>query len=572
MTHNPRTTFRALLSLVLAILVLPAANPLLAAPDPPPDFRLTGESGGGEDLFGWSVAAAGDVNGDSFPDLIVGAPSCDEVAGFAGRAYLFYGPFTGDLVAADADAIISAQNFGDNLGISVASAGDTDNDGKDDILIGARSNDAGGIQAGQAYLFRGPVNGSLSPNQATAVITGSAFEELGIGVASAGDINNDGFGDIVIGAHQFGDSNGRAYVFFGPVSGNRLSASANAIVTGQFPNDSVGIALAAGDVDNDGFDDLVLGAPHGPIDFLDPGRVHLFFGPISGEMNAGAADVIFRGEMDNDLFGQSVDTGDMNGDGLADVVVGANQLFNDGAGKAYVFLAPFTPGLIFAVNANGKMIGEAPHDNFGDAVAVAGDVNGDGRDDMLVGAWDNGTVHPRGGRAYLFFGPVAGQRPALSADLIVSSEEPGDRVGKSVNAAGDLNGNGRSDLIIGAPEFPEGDPGKAFVYFDHVITTGGDDAALPVAAVGLSQNVPNPFSPSTVIRFRLNAESRATITIYDVNGAVVRRLVDERAPAGSHRVAWDGRNELGAPVAGGVYFYRLETGGRVETRRMVLTR
>jgi hypothetical protein len=576
MTHTFTTVIlRPSLMLIAfaSVALMFVAAPLRAATDPPADIRLTGETGGNEDLFGWSVAPAGDVNGDSFPDLIVGAPSCDEVAGFSGRAYLFYGPFSDDLDADQADAIITSQMFGDNLGISVASAGDTNDDGRDDILIGARSNDAGGIQAGQAYLFRGPVNGLLNATQATAVITGLEFEELGIFVAS-GNVNNDAFDDILIGAHQFGGSSrGRVYVFFGPVSGNLPSAAANAIVTGQFSNDFLGSAIAAGDINDDGFDDLILGAPHGPIDFLDPGRTHVFLGPVAGEMNAAAADFIFHGEANNDLFGTSVATGDVNGDGLADVIVGANQLFNDGTGKAYVFLAPFEETNIFAVNANGKMIGETAGDNFGDGVGAAGDVNGDGLDDVLVGAWDNASTFARGGRAYLFLGPVAGERPALTADLIVSPEESGDRLGKDVSAAGDLDGNGRGDFIIGAPEFPVGDAGKAFVYLDHVVTTAVSDAGVPGPQHdGLGQNVPNPFNPSTIIPYRLSVDGRTAIRIYDVRGALIKSLVDGPRAAGDHRVSWDGRDSFGRAVPSGVYFYRLETPSGVESKPMMLAR
>jgi len=144
---------------------------------PPADITITGE--GGDDDFGWNVAPAGDVNGDGIPDLIMGAPSNDAVAGFAGRAYLFYGQFTGNINAADADAIISAEAFGDNLGFSVASGGDVNNDGFDDIIIGARSNDTRGIQSGRVYLFYGPLGGELAATDADAIISGAAFEELG---------------------------------------------------------------------------------------------------------------------------------------------------------------------------------------------------------------------------------------------------------------------------------------------------------------------------------------------------------------------------------------------------------
>src|SRR6476620_12809225 len=129
------TTTLALLFLGLAV-ALPGPE-LQAQTTPPADITITGE--GADDDFGWQVAPAGDVNGDGVQDVIIGAPSNDFVAGFAGRAYLFYGPFTGNIDAANADAIISAQAFGDNLGFSVASAGDVNNDGFDDIIVGARS-------------------------------------------------------------------------------------------------------------------------------------------------------------------------------------------------------------------------------------------------------------------------------------------------------------------------------------------------------------------------------------------------------------------------------------------------
>src|SRR6266550_3848250 len=159
-------------------------SPLQAQSTPPADVTITGESAGND--FGWRAAPAGDVNGDGVEDLIVGAPSYDGIAGFAGRAYLFYGPFTGDINAADADAIISAEAFGDNLGISVASAGDVNNDGFDDIIIGARSNDTRGIQSGRVYLFYGPISGSLAATDADAIISGAEFNEIGHVVASAG--------------------------------------------------------------------------------------------------------------------------------------------------------------------------------------------------------------------------------------------------------------------------------------------------------------------------------------------------------------------------------------------------
>jgi hypothetical protein len=164
---------------------------------PPADVTITGV--GTDTDFGWQVAPAGDIDGDGITDLVVGDPSNSAVAEFAGRAYLFQGPLTENIDTSKAIATISAEAFGDNLGFSVASAGDVNGDGIDDILIGARSNDTNGTQSGRVYLFYGPVRGSLAATRADAIIIGAAFDEVGRAVAPAGDLNGDGFSDIFSG-------------------------------------------------------------------------------------------------------------------------------------------------------------------------------------------------------------------------------------------------------------------------------------------------------------------------------------------------------------------------------------
>jgi hypothetical protein len=152
----------------------------------------------------------------------------------------------------------------------------------------------------------------------------------------------------------------------------------------------------------------------------------------------------------------------VNGDGFDDVIVGANQLFNEGTGKAYVFYGPLA-GSIQAADADAIMIGEVAQDIFGTSTAGVGDFNGDGFDDVLVGAWDNGGGGVRSGRAYAFFGPLAGTIPAADADFIVTGQAS-DQLGLSVSG-GDLDGDGTGDLIIGATQFAEGDPGYVSIFF-----------------------------------------------------------------------------------------------------------
>jgi hypothetical protein len=574
---DARIAVLACAHLVFVTLTLGAALHSPAETTPPPDVVVLGEPGGNNDSFGWCVAPAGDVNGDGIADIAIGAPTYDAVAGFAGRAYLFYGPITsGTLEAADADATITAQTFGDNLGVSVASAGDTNNDGKDDLIIGARSNDASGTQAGRAYLFLGPVTGARTANQADAIVSGIAFEELGWSVAGAGDLDDDGFDDVILGAHQFGDtetfSRGRAYMFRGPLSGQRASSSADAIITGEFTNDMLGSSVArAGDVNDDGIDDVILGAPHGPVGFVDPGRAYIFLGPISGEMSAAAADVILRGETDNDNFGTSVaGAGDVNGDGIDDVIVGADQLFSNGPGRAQLYSGPLDPNL-GPIAPTAVLIGETAEDVFGHSVAGAGDVNGDGFDDIIVGAWDNGAGGTRAGRAYLFFGPLEGVVSAADADVIITGGLPGDRVGFSVASAGDLDANGRADLFVGAPQFADADAGKAYIFFDAIAPVGVE-ANLASGALAFAPAAPNPFTETTRLAFRIAHDGEVALRIVDSSGRVVRQLAAGTRRSGDHTFVWDGRADNGRAVAAGRYIAELTTTQGRRSRTLTLLR
>jgi len=230
---------------------------------------------------------------------------------------------------------------GDRAGCSLAS-GDVDGDGVGDVLVGACGQDAGGTDSGAAYLVLGPATGTVDLSAADTKFVGeSERDEAGYALAT-GDVDGDGIGDILVGAYgqdAGGSYSGAAYLVLGPTTGwVDLSSAADAKFVGEVTGDFAGCNLASGDIDGDGVGDVLVGAYGQDADGTDSGAAYLVLGPATGTVDLSEADAKFVGEEDADFAGSSLTVGDIDGDGVGDVLVGAHDEDEGGsnAGAAYL--------------------------------------------------------------------------------------------------------------------------------------------------------------------------------------------------------------------------------------------
>jgi hypothetical protein len=414
-----------------------------------------------------------------------------------------------DIAAGRGGFKIQGENAGDTAGISVSAAGDVNGDGIDDVIVGAHYSDS---SAGAAYVVFGRSDGFTSLVDLDAIAAGSGGFKIqgenehdfaGHSVAAAGDVNGDGIDDLIVGAPQPSIASGVAYVVFGRTGGFATPVDLDAIATGsggfkiQGENryDYAGLSVsAAGDVNGDGIGDLIVGAlDHDYSGRHYAGAAYVVFGRTGGftspvdldDIAAGSGGFKIQGENAGDFAGASVSAaGDVNGDGIDDLIVGASRNYNSGgfdAGAAYVvfgraggFASPVDLAGIAASRGGFKILGENEGDYAGFSVSAAGDVNGDGTDDLIVGAPLNDSGGYRAGAAYVVFGRTGGFARPVDLDVIaagrggfkIQGENAGDYAGHSVSAAGDVNGDGIDDLIVGAPgRYGGTSAGGAYVVF-----------------------------------------------------------------------------------------------------------
>ncbi len=507
-------------------------------------FRLDGEAA--YDNLGRSVSSAGDVNGDSFDDVIVGAPSADSNGNSSGSSYVVFGRAFGFDAAMNLSALDGSNGFRldgeaayDDSGRSVSSAGDVNGDGFDDVIVGARG--ANGNSSGSSYVVFGRASGFDAAMNLSVLdgsngfrLDGEPSDYSGRSVSSAGDVNGDGFDDVIVGA-PFSDSNGNdsgsSYVVFGKASGfdatmnlSSLDGSNGFRLNGGAKYDRSGHSVSsAGDVNGDGFDDVIVGA-----DRVDPfgsnsSSNYVVFGKASGfdaTMNLSALDGSNGFRLISDASGWSVSgAGDVNGDGFDDVIVGTPGYDN----FAYIVFGRAS-GFDAVMNLSGlggssgfRLKGGS---NYAPSVSSAGDVNGDGFDDVIVGKYNANPNGDDSGSSYIVFG-----RSDFTGSGVDFFGTSGDDIFTGTKAAESFEGGDGNDRMIGrggADSF-DGGAGNDYIRIlgdDFLFVDGGSGTdTLGLSGSGynldLSNVIDNIHGIETIALYG-TGDNMLTLTAQDV--------------------------------------------------------
>ncbi len=612
----PTTTGTAMVTAVVEGVQLThsATVSFAVATDPPAidlatqaDVRIEVTEGGSQPAF---AVAMGDFDGDSYDDMIVSDYQA-KVGNkrYAGKVYVLYGPMLSPATSylpRDAGTTILGEAMDDYLGLSLA-CGYVDDDHFCDLVVGAPGPNNTSFD-GKAYVIFGgasrPSTLDLSSNslplKVTKIVGAGPGANLGCSVA-AGDINGDGFADVLIGA-PYADPVGRTdagKVFV--LNGAGLTAglvdlsttpALLATIVGEAANDHIGSTRSLNTgmyTAGDPFEEVFVTSRDAASPSGRFGAAYVVEGSsaLPSTIDLASASILgkIQGAYEHNSLRNpiSVVTGDIDGDSYTDLIFGAptnTSLGRSLAGTAYVYYG--NGGAIGSVDLSSnlpnltKIYGANKSDNLGNSSAT-GDFDNDGKKDVIVladGANNNAGVGYAFAGGSRLSGNIDLADPFAPIALVIKGMS---KDGVAVSAAtGNVNGDNVVDLLIGAPNTVNS-TSEAYVVlggsrFRDVLPKRSSDSqaateehARVPTAFALKQNYPNPFNPSTNINYQIPNANHVVLKVLDILGREVATLVNEVKEPGPYTATWDASG-----VASGVYMYRLKSGQAVQTRRCLL--
>ena len=434
------------------------------------DVRLLGTVGGAE--AGWTVRGVGDVDGDGFADLLVGAHQDGRGGQAAGAAYLVLGPASsGEL----GEPVLLGDHSRSYLGSTVDAAGDVDGDGRPDLLVGApeahlHNGIATSYGPGEVLVFTTPFAGQQLAGDAQHSWRGEQEgARLGIGLGGVGDVDGDGLDDLVMGAPVAGaNAEGAAFLVLGSERDLPLS-EAHRGWEGTAVGQQLGCdADGAEDLNGDGYADLWIGSDADEAGLV--GRAYgLYGGPSLAASGPIAPDVELEGVHADDTAGSTVLGADLDADGVGDVVVNAYDLHEGAAGgAAFVNHGPLS-GYRALADSDAIVYGRDAETHGAEATGIAGDLDRDGFLDLVFGThtYVDGFGAAATGQAFVFYGPLSGEHAMDDAAWVATGASEGEQHGWATTGVGDIDGDGVDDLATSAwkNSDSEGNGGAVYLWY-----------------------------------------------------------------------------------------------------------